>query len=83
MIESAKSMTSCVDCYFYTAKGRYRGDCRRSSPVVNRWGGTCWPVVPAGTLACGEFKLRRHIETITNDPIVDHTWYEVNCSGYM
>lgn len=69
MMRSVKSMTSCGDCHFYTSRDGYRGDCRRSSPVVSHWGGTRWPVVPAGTRACGEFKLRRHAETITNDQI--------------
>ena len=69
MMRSVQSMTNCGDCHFYTSKGRYRGDCRRSPPVVNHWGGTCWPSVPEGTVACGEFKRRQHTETITNDQI--------------
>ena len=36
--------------------------------MVIRWE-TCWPLVPAATLACGEFKRRRQAKTITNDRI--------------
>ncbi len=61
-------MTTCGDCRFYTSKDGYRGDCRRTSPVVVHWR-TCWPLVPAATLACGEFKLRRQTKTITSDRI--------------
>ncbi len=68
MKRNGKSTRTCGDCQFYTSTNGYRGDCRRSAPVVIHCN-TCWPLVPAATFACGEFKLRRETKAITNDRI--------------
>ncbi len=68
MRRSVKSERTCGDCQFYISRNGCRGDCRRSAPVVIRWN-TCWPLVQAATLVCGEFKLRRQIKAIANGQI--------------
>jgi len=68
MTRSVKSTRTCGDCQFYTPTIGYRGDCRRSAPVVIH-SGTCWPQVSPTTGTCGEFKLHRKTKTITKDLI--------------
>ena len=61
-------MVYCGDCHFYVSRDGLEGDCRRTSPVATH-GGACWPVVPSGTRACGEFVTRQQEEAAGDDEI--------------
>ena len=65
------SMTTCGECRFYVSRDGLRGDCRRTSPVLV-YGGTCWPIVPSSTRACGEFSPRQRDAGKAQGDLIDH-----------